>query len=104
MLKRTLTAGLLAFAAVTCSAGTTQAAPVPQANPMHGSSAATPLRWHGGGFHHFGGFHRFHGFRPGVIVGGPVYYYGGGCAWLRHRALVTGSPYWWRRYRICRGW
>lgn len=27
-----------------------------------------------------------------------------GCAWLRHRALVTGSRYWWRRYRWCRGW
>jgi len=27
-----------------------------------------------------------------------------GCAWLRHRALVTGSSYWWRRYRWCRGW
>src|SRR5215467_9412266 len=29
------------------------------------------------------------------------YAYGGGCAWLRHRALVTGSPYWWQRYRWC---
>lgn len=26
------------------------------------------------------------------------------CAWLRHRAIVTGSRYWWRRYRWCRGW
>jgi hypothetical protein len=27
-----------------------------------------------------------------------------GCGFLRHRALVTGSPVWWRRYRVCRGW
>ena len=48
-------------------------------------------------------------FRRGAFfVGAPIYTYGyaygGGCAWLRHRALVTGSPYWWRRYRWCRGW
>ena len=35
---------------------------------------------------------------PIVVVGG------GGCEWLRQRALVRGSPYWWRRYRVCRGW
>jgi hypothetical protein len=47
-------------------------------------------RFHGG--HHR--FHRFHGAR--IIIGAPVYtygVYGGGCRWLRHRALVTGSPY-----------
>jgi len=52
--------------------------------------------------------HRFrrHAFvRRAFFVGAPVYYaYGGGCAWLRHRALVTGSPYWWQRYRWCLGW
>lgn len=26
------------------------------------------------------------------------------CGWLRRRALETDSPYWWRRYRACRGW
>lgn len=26
------------------------------------------------------------------------------CAWLRQRALATGSNYWWNRYRRCRGW
>jgi hypothetical protein len=26
------------------------------------------------------------------------------CAWLRRKAIVTGSPYWWRRYRWCRSW
>jgi hypothetical protein len=42
--------------------------------------------------------------RRAFFVGGPIYAYGGGCAWLRYRALVTGSPYWWRRYRWCLGW
>jgi hypothetical protein len=23
------------------------------------------------------------------------------CNWLRHRALATGSPYWWSRYHDC---
>jgi hypothetical protein len=47
-----------------------------------------------------GGFH--FGFGPG----GPSFGYGprrGGCGWLRQRALETDSPYWWRRYRACRG-
>jgi hypothetical protein len=40
--------------------------------------------------------------RNGVYIG-ESYGYDGGCGYLRHRALVTGSPYWWRRFRICRG-
>lgn len=24
------------------------------------------------------------------------------CAWLRHRALATGSRIWWQKYRACR--
>ena len=42
--------------------------------------------------------------------GGPVYFhryhhYRGGFGWLRRRALITGTPYWWHRYRACRyGW
>jgi hypothetical protein len=42
--------------------------------------------------------------RRAFFVGAPVYGYYAGCAWLRHRALVAGSPYWWQRYRWCRGW
>jgi hypothetical protein len=86
--------------------------------------------WHGGGprvhfhsGHRFGGshfahrhFHRphfhhrhfhhrhFRHFHGGIFFGGPVFYgyhYGNGCHWLRRRALYTGSPYWWRRYRAC---
>jgi len=29
------------------------------------------------------------------------YGYYGDCGWLRHRAAVTGSRYWWRRYQAC---
>lgn len=38
-------------------------------------------------------------YRAPVIVVGY-----GRCEWLRRRALATGSSYWWRRYRVCRGW
>ena len=49
-------------------------------------------------YHH----RRWHrGPRFGFYIG-PSYR---GCSWLRHRAVVTGSSYWWRRYRACRaGW
>jgi len=29
------------------------------------------------------------------------YGYYGDCGWLRHRAAITGSRYWWRRYQAC---
>jgi len=39
------------------------------------------------------------------FVGGYPYYYPydyyGDCYWLRRRAIVTGSPYWWSRYNAC---
>jgi hypothetical protein len=38
---------------------------------------------------------------PNVYVGAG---YGGGCAWLRRQALVTGSSYWWSRYNACVGY
>jgi hypothetical protein len=73
----------------------------------------------GGGTHfgHFGGhpgfarlgpsryyaFRHHRHFRHGrFVVAGYPYAYGGGCYWLKQRALYTGSPYWWRRYRACR--
>jgi len=37
--------------------------------------------------------HRFYGARISI---------GHSCRWLRHRAIVTGSRYWWRRYYQCR--
>ncbi len=45
------------------------------------------------------------GYRRPVIrrfIAGPVFIVGRRCGWLRKRAIVTGSPYWWRRYRACR--
>jgi hypothetical protein len=91
MLKRLLAASALALAALTFSAAETPSAALPRL----GAPAASP------GFWRFRGPYRFH---RRVFIGAPVYAYAGGCAWLRHRALVTGSPYWWRRYRWCRGW
>jgi len=32
------------------------------------------------------------------------FYYDNDCYWLKRRAISTGSRYWWRRYRECRGW
>ena len=50
-----------------------------------------------------GHHHHRHGLR--IFVGsGPGFYgygYGGSCHVLRLRALETGSPYWWKRYRFC---
>lgn len=59
----------------------------------------------GGHHHHHGGFRR----GGGIYFGGPFFYdsysYGySDCGWLRRRALDTGSRYWWRRYRDCRGY
>ena len=51
--------------------------------------------------------HRHHArFHRRVFVGvpfayGAYYYDGGGCYWLRRRAVATGSPYWWSRYDAC---
>src|SRR6476620_5043533 len=48
--------------------------------------------------------HRDH--RHGHFVNGVWVWYGApyasnDCSWLRHRALATGSPYWWSRYHEC---
>jgi hypothetical protein len=71
---------------------------------FHGGRHFGFRRFHGG--RHFGHrrFHRRHfHFRP--FVYGGFYYYGRSCRWLRWRAIETGSPYWWRRYHLCRrGW
>ena len=59
-------------------------------------------RDHHGDRDHHGNRHRV--FRNGawVWVYGPDYYASDDCSWLRHRAIVTGSPYWWDRYNACR--
>ena len=56
--------------------------------------------------HDFDRFHHRHRvFRNGVSVWvyGPDYTYND-CWWLRRPALITGSPYWWRRYNYCVGY
>jgi hypothetical protein len=65
-------------------------------------------RFYGGGprIHH--GRHHHHRHFRGIYIGAPYVYYDGyypyaGCTWLRHRALRTGSPYWWNRYYACIG-
>ena len=42
----------------------------------------------------------YYGYAP-YVVGA---YYGGPCTWLRRRAYLTGSPYWWSRYYSCRNY
>jgi hypothetical protein len=39
-----------------------------------------------------------YGYYAAPVVVGPS------CGYLRERAQDTGSRYWWRRYRECRGW
>src|SRR5262245_47734733 len=98
MLKAVLVASAFVLSALTVSAPPASAAVQP-----HLSQAATNVvRTVGWGHRH----HHFGHFRRGFVIGAPVYAYsyGGGCGWLRHRAIVTGSPYWWHRYRVCRGW
>jgi opacity protein-like surface antigen len=111
MLKAVLVASALVMAALTFSAPQASAAIQPQLGKAT-TNSVSPVGWrhrnhrhhhhhyHRGHRHHFGHFHR-----RGFVIG-PVYSYGygGGCGWLRHRAVVTGSPYWWHRYRLCRGW
>lgn len=62
---------------------------------------------HGGQFRG-GHFRQHYGYRPRIYSYGytaPYYFYsdeyGGGCSWLRRKAIETGSRYWWRRYRDC---
>lgn len=47
--------------------------------------------------------HRHHIFRPRVIVPLIAASYVGGCYWMKARAEALDSPYWWDRYRACRG-
>jgi hypothetical protein len=57
---------------------------------------------HGKRFHHNHGRHRV--FRNGVWVWLTPGYGYDDCGWLRRRAVITGSPYWWSRYHRCIYW
>jgi hypothetical protein len=69
---------------------------------------------HGHGHHHHGHHHHGHRHHRHFYFGAPLafggyygnYYYGDyyggeGCYWLRRRAVLTGSHYWWNRYNAC---
>jgi hypothetical protein len=59
------------------------------------------------GFNH-DRFHHFHNRRFFVsnvfFFGGYPYYGYGNCYWLKRRAIITGSRYWWARYENCVGY
>jgi len=62
-------------------------------------------------FHHgfdHNNFRHFHNRRFFVgnafFFGGYPYYGYGNCYWLKRRAIITGSPYWWSRYEDCVGY
>ena len=62
-------------------------------------------------FHHgfdHDNFHHFHNRRFFVgnsfFFGGYPYYGYGNCYWLKRRAIIIGSPYWWSRYEDCVGY
>jgi hypothetical protein len=63
------------------------------------------------GYHKKGGYGRYtkghryaYRYRPYLWGGAAIAYgyYGGGCDWLWHNAIATGSAYWWQRYNACR--
>jgi len=58
--------------------------------------------WSGKYDHHpnYGHYRRYGTY---ARYGLPLYSYGGGCGYLYRRAVATGSPYWWDRYRRCTG-
>lgn len=61
-----------------------------------GAAALSPTSasagWHGGWHHHHHHHHGF-GFGPRVVVGGPVFYPGGGC-YVRRLVPTPWGPRW----------
>lgn len=120
MLKHVLAAVAIGCAALTFSAAGSPSSALSLPELQNADSGVTLVRrGHRGSRGHRGfrghrafrhghqGFRHGRRFHGGIFIGPPLfhgYYYRGGCGWLRRRALVTGSPYWWRRYRLCRGW
>ena len=95
-----LVAGFAAFGGLASSASALTVAKHPGAI----GSGTTQVDWHGrhheGREHHGYSYgHRYH--RNGIVLrfGDSG---GGGCYWLKRRALDTGSRYWWHRYNECR--
>ena len=103
MLKAALAASALSIAALAVSALATPSAALPLGELQKQDNAVALVR-----YRHVAHAVHIHGYRfahRGHVRGGVVAYgYGPGCAWLHQRAVVTGNPYWWHRYRVCRGW
>jgi len=61
---------------------------------------------HGFNHDHFHHFHNRRFFVSNVFFFGGYPYYGyyGDCYWLKRKAIITGSPYWWTRYEACLGY
>ena len=73
----------------------------PHGNVVQGHDAGRHMGRH---FDHDGHPNFRRHFRPNIYFA-PVYsrnYDGGGCYWLKRKALWTGSRYWWHRYNECR--
>lgn len=112
---RTILSATLALAAGLAAAGgfaTSASALTVAKHPVAvGQSGATQVAWRGEGRHNqwrgnhgrHGGYGYGHRYNRG---GGIVLRFGnsggGGCYWLKRRALDTGSRYWWHRYNECR--
>ena len=56
--------------------------------------------WHGGFIAPYGFYYAPRPYSYSYSDDYPVY---SGCGWLHHRAVETGSRYWWQRYRACIG-
>ena len=87
--------------------------PRASARGLRPRSLKTAKHWQGGNWH--GGKwkgkhgHKHRRFHAGYWWYAPVGLYGynygyGDCEWLRDRALLSGSSYWWRRYNDCIGY
>lgn len=101
-------AAVFAFAAApsSASAAAAPAIALAQGSAEQGlllqASSGDRKHFRHGDRHRRGAFHHRHRSGPhfGIYIGPRTYGYRS-CAWLRHRAIQTGSRYWWRRYREC---
>ncbi len=77
--------------------------------PNRNSGNVVRRRGNDGKYYSYRGDRRHHrgtrfNWGPGAIFYFYDGYYHGDCAWLRRKAVATGSSYWWRRYRLCRAY
>ena len=89
-LTKTLSLAAFAFVAATLAGAAVPGAVTSAEARAHGGR-------HGHHHHHAHRHHRHHFYGHYVNSGY------GNCHWLKHRAVNTGMPYWWNRYRSCIG-